>query len=77
MHNTSVFIFSCLCGRQFQKEGKEAFHCPDCGRLLLVEWGVDAEGETAVTTSDVTSMPMRQIVKGLAAAGFGGTSGCS
>lgn len=36
--NKSVFVFSCLCGRQFQKEGKAAFHCPDCGRLLVVEW---------------------------------------
>ena len=52
MLNTSVFIFSCLCGRQFQKEGKESFHCSDCGRLLVVEWGVEAEGEMAVTTSD-------------------------
>ena len=37
----SVFIFSCLCGREFQKEQKEAFHCPDCGRLLVLEWHVE------------------------------------
>ena len=51
MLNTSVFIFCCLCGRQFQKEGKESFHCPDCGRLLVVEWGVEAGEEMAVTTT--------------------------
>jgi len=39
--NKSVFIFSCLCGRQFQKEEKESFQCPDCERLLIVEWGVE------------------------------------
>jgi hypothetical protein len=47
----SVFIFSCLCGRQFQREGKESFHCPDCGRLLIVAWG-EAEGAMAVSSED-------------------------
>ena len=39
MRKKSVFIFACLCGRQFQKEESEAFRCPDCGRLLVLEWG--------------------------------------
>jgi hypothetical protein len=39
--NRSVFVFSCVCGREFQKEEKEAFPCPDCGRLLVLEWRVD------------------------------------
>jgi predicted RNA-binding Zn-ribbon protein involved in translation (DUF1610 family) len=41
VRNKSVFIFACLCGREFQKEEKEAFHCPDCGRLLVLEWRVE------------------------------------
>jgi Zn finger protein HypA/HybF involved in hydrogenase expression len=49
--NTSVFIFSCLCGRQFQKEEKGVFRCPDCGRLLIVEWGAEA-AEMAVSSED-------------------------
>jgi hypothetical protein len=36
--NRSVFIFSCMCGCEFQKEGKGSFHCPECGRLLVLEW---------------------------------------
>ena len=44
--NKSVFIFACLCGRQFQKEEKEAFRCPDCGRLLVLEWCVECSEMT-------------------------------
>ena len=49
--NKSVFIFSCLCGHQFQKENKESFHCPDCGRLLIVEWGTEA-AQMAISSED-------------------------
>ena len=38
MLSRSVFIFSCMCGCEFQREGKEAFHCPECGPLLVLEW---------------------------------------
>jgi predicted RNA-binding Zn-ribbon protein involved in translation (DUF1610 family) len=52
----SVFIFACLCGREFQKEEKESFHCPDCGRLLILEWGVEVArsecAEMAVSSED-------------------------
>lgn len=48
MLNRSVFIFSCVCGRQFQKEDRGSFHCPDCGRLLVLEWRADgSDGEGA------------------------------
>jgi hypothetical protein len=64
----SVFIFSCLCGREFQKEGEEAFHCPDCGRLLVLEWRVeDASPERAAATGAAVC----------ANGNCGGTSGCS
>jgi DNA-directed RNA polymerase subunit RPC12/RpoP len=36
--NRSVFVFSCVCGREFHKEEKESFSCPDCGRQLVLEW---------------------------------------
>ena len=38
MFNGSVFIFACVCGRQFQQEEKDSFRCPECGRLLVLEW---------------------------------------
>lgn len=48
MLNRSVFIFSCVCGRQFEKEERESFLCPDCGRLLVLEWRAEkSEPETA------------------------------
>jgi predicted RNA-binding Zn-ribbon protein involved in translation (DUF1610 family) len=47
VRNKSVFVFACLCGREFQKERKKAFHCPDCGRLLVLEWRVEC-AEVAV-----------------------------
>jgi DNA-directed RNA polymerase subunit RPC12/RpoP len=34
----SAFFFSCLCGHEFQTEHKGTFQCPDCGRLLVIEW---------------------------------------
>lgn len=55
MVNRSVFIFSCVCGRQFQQEERESFHCPDCGRLLVLEWRADerdAEGSGLVPASE-------------------------
>jgi predicted RNA-binding Zn-ribbon protein involved in translation (DUF1610 family) len=52
----SVFIFACLCGREFQKEGKESFPCPDCGRMLILEWRVEVArsewAERAVSRED-------------------------
>ena len=50
MRKKSVFIFACLCGREFQKEEKESFQCPDCGRMLILEW----QGEVA--RSECTDM---------------------
>ena len=61
MPNKSVFIFSCLCGRQFQKENKESFQCPDCGRLLIVEGGTEAHRWRFLAR---ISMRMRRIDKG-------------
>jgi hypothetical protein len=53
----SVFIFSCVCGCEFQKEGKEAFHCPDCGRLLVLDWRAEdgAAGSSEMTVSGEAS----------------------
>jgi len=52
----SVFIFACLCGREFQREEKESSHCPDCGRLLVLEWRVEVArsecAEMAVSSED-------------------------
>jgi predicted RNA-binding Zn-ribbon protein involved in translation (DUF1610 family) len=52
----SVFIFTCLCGREFQKEGKESFPCPDCGRTLILEWRVEVArsecAEMAISRED-------------------------
>jgi hypothetical protein len=46
----SVSIFSCMCGCEFQKEGKGSFHCPECGRLLVRKWlAEDAAAERADT----------------------------
>jgi len=36
--NRSVFMFACLCGCEFQLEEKDSFRCPECGRLLVLEW---------------------------------------
>jgi predicted RNA-binding Zn-ribbon protein involved in translation (DUF1610 family) len=36
--NRSVFIFACVCGCEFQREEKDSFRCPECGRLLVLEW---------------------------------------
>ena len=56
MRKKSVFIFACLCSREFQEEEKQPFHCPDCGRMLIVEWRVEvarSEGaEMAVSDGD-------------------------
>jgi DNA-directed RNA polymerase subunit RPC12/RpoP len=40
----SVFVFSCICGYKFQKEEKEEFRCPECGRLLVLEWRTEFGG---------------------------------
>ena len=45
MPRNSVYYFCCLCGREFQKERQETFRCPDCGRLLVMEWGREGSGE--------------------------------
>jgi hypothetical protein len=54
MLNRSVFIFACVCRCEFQLEEKGSFRCPECGRLLVLEWrpedgagraGVDLSGE--------------------------------
>jgi DNA-directed RNA polymerase subunit RPC12/RpoP len=45
---SSVFCFSCICGREFQNPRQETFRCPDCGRLLVIEWGRDDNGEPFV-----------------------------
>ena len=56
MRKKSVFIFACLCGREFQKEEKESFPCPDCGRMLILEWRVEVVrsecAEMAVSSDD-------------------------
>jgi DNA-directed RNA polymerase subunit RPC12/RpoP len=39
--NRSVFIFACVCGRQFQREEEDSFRCPECERLLVLEWRPD------------------------------------
>lgn len=53
MLSKSIFIFSCLCGCEFQKEEKEAFRCPECGRLLVLEWRpeYDEAGSEAVSVA--------------------------
>ena len=37
----SVYKLSCLCGREFQTREKGTIECPDCHRILLLEWRDD------------------------------------
>lgn len=54
MLNRSVFIFACLCGCEFQLEERVSFRCPECGRLLVLEWraedGVAEDVDLALAT---------------------------
>lgn len=52
MPRNSVYCFSCLCGREFQKERQETFRCPDCGRLLVMEWGREGSESTSSCTPE-------------------------
>lgn len=52
MLNRSVFIFACLCGCEFQMEEKHTFRCPECGRLLVLEWR--PEDVTGCTDADLS-----------------------
>lgn len=52
MLNRSVFIFACLCGCEFQLEEKDTFRCPECGRLLVLEWR--PEDVTGCTDADLS-----------------------
>jgi hypothetical protein len=50
--NRSVFIFACVCGCEFQLEEKGSFRCPECERLLVLEWRPeDGTGGTDVDLS--------------------------
>ncbi len=49
MPHNSVYCLSCVCGREFQKERQETFRCPDCGRLLVMDWGREGSGEPTLS----------------------------
>jgi DNA-directed RNA polymerase subunit RPC12/RpoP len=38
MWTHSIYVFSCVCGRKLRTATGGAFRCPDCGRLLVVDW---------------------------------------
>lgn len=38
MNRESLFYIPCLCGQEVKSHERET-HCPQCGRLLQVEWG--------------------------------------
>jgi DNA-directed RNA polymerase subunit RPC12/RpoP len=44
MNLNSVYKFSCLCGREFQTKEKGTIECPDCHRILMVQWRDDSPG---------------------------------
>jgi DNA-directed RNA polymerase subunit RPC12/RpoP len=33
-----MYVFSCLCGRKFRTVAGGSFRCPNCDRLVLVDW---------------------------------------
>ena len=35
---TSTYIVECLCSLSIETEHRELV-CPDCGRMLVVDWG--------------------------------------
>jgi hypothetical protein len=39
MRTISVFCAQCICGFRFETPERE-FTCPDCKRLIALEWGV-------------------------------------
>jgi len=42
MRMHSVFVFSCLCGREFESITGASLRCESCGRLLVLDWGAAA-----------------------------------
>lgn len=38
MRTESVYEFRCLCGKQYQEHWERMFACPQCGRLLQLDW---------------------------------------
>ena len=55
MLERSAFFFSCLCGHEFQTEHKDTFQCPDCRRLLVIEWRPEND-----LTQRATTLPVHQ-----------------
>ncbi len=51
MNLYSVYKFSCLCGREFQTREKGTFECPDCHRVLVLEWREDTSARSALCTN--------------------------
>ena len=49
MNLYSVYKFSCLCGREFQTREKGTFECPDCHRILVLEWRDDSHAASALS----------------------------
>ena len=39
MRTTSVFCAECICGLHFETPARE-FTCPNCKRLIVLQWGV-------------------------------------
>ncbi len=49
MRTTSVFCAQCICGFPFETPKRE-FTCPNCKRLIVLEWGIpddDARPDTS------------------------------
>ncbi len=74
MNLYSVYKFSCLCGREFQTREKGTIECPDCRRILVLEWRDDfprSPSEPSVTgrlERDGCSNPARRSWAGVVSA---------
>ncbi len=51
MNLYSVYKFSCLCGREFQTREKGTFECPDCHRILVLEWRDDSAAPSTFSSN--------------------------
>jgi DNA-directed RNA polymerase subunit RPC12/RpoP len=49
MNLYSAYKFSCLCGREFQTREKGTLECPDCHRMLVLEWRDDSPTPSALS----------------------------
>ena len=58
MLNQSVYCAVCICGRRFESELRE-FVCPGCYRLIVLEWG--REAQVLVENSDSTDTTAPEI----------------